>query len=463
MGPRYRWVVLAVGAFGAAAFTALRMGFPALGPELRDVFGLSLGEIGLAIAALSIGVMLTTVPWGMLTDRIGERPVLAGGLFATSLAIFAMAFTEGFPALLVGLFVAGTFGASATGASGRAVMGWFTRHERGYALGIRQMALPVGGSLGSIALPLLAGAGGLKAAFLASGGLVLTGAIAAALFMRDAPPAPPGAYVSDAPRPLRDPRILRLGVASGLLVCAQAAVLGFIVLFLHDEEGLSAAFAAVLLAGLQLAGAVGRIVAGRRSDREERRIMPMRRHALAATGLIVASAVLTPAPNWVVVPLVMVAGRRDHVLERARVHRRRGDLRARAGRHGHERAEHDDRGRDRHRAGGVRRLRRVHVLAARVRRARGVPAGGMVGARAARRRGGAARGRAGRRASRSRPRATPRPASPALRAPDALLVGPVAVEVVELARLVLGGAGPSGPWPRSTPAARWTRSRRASR
>jgi sugar phosphate permease len=160
MGPRYRWVVLAVGAFGAAAFTALRMGFPALGPELRDVFGLSLGEIGLAIAALSIGVMLTTVPWGMLTDRIGERPVLAGGLFATSLAILAMAFTEGFPALLIGLFVAGAFGASATGASGRAVMGWFTRHERGYALGIRQMALPVGGSLGSIALPLLAGAGG---------------------------------------------------------------------------------------------------------------------------------------------------------------------------------------------------------------------------------------------------------------------------------------------------------------
>ena len=82
----------------------------------------------------------------MLTDRIGERPVLAGGLFATSLAIFVMAFTEGFPALLVGLFVTGAFGASATGASGRAVMGWFTRHERGYALGIRQMALPVGGS-----------------------------------------------------------------------------------------------------------------------------------------------------------------------------------------------------------------------------------------------------------------------------------------------------------------------------
>ena len=79
---------------------------------------------------------VTTVPWGMLTDRIGERPVLAGGLLATSAALVGMAFTEGFPALLIGLFVTGAFGASATGASGRAIMGWFTRRERGYALGI---------------------------------------------------------------------------------------------------------------------------------------------------------------------------------------------------------------------------------------------------------------------------------------------------------------------------------------
>jgi sugar phosphate permease len=114
--------------------------------------------------------------------------------------------------------------------------------------------------------------------------------------------------VVEAPAPLRDPRILRLGVGSGLLVCAQAAMLGFVVLFLHDEEGLAAPFAAALLAGLQLAGAAGRIVVGRRSDREERRIMPMRRHALAATGLLVASALLTPAPTWIVVPLVLVAG-----------------------------------------------------------------------------------------------------------------------------------------------------------
>jgi sugar phosphate permease len=307
-GPRYRWVVLAVGAFGAAAFTGLRMGFPALGPELRDAFGLSLGEVGLALAALSVGVTVTTVPWGMLTDRIGERPVMAGGLLATAAALAALAFADGFAVLLAGLLAAGALGASSTGASGRAVMGWFTRQERGFALGIRQMALPVGGGLGSLALPLLAGAGGLRAAFLATAGLVLTAAVAAALLMRDAPPAPPGTPVVDAPAPLRDPRILRLGLGSGLLVCAQAAVLGFVVLFLHDEKGVSAALAAAMLAVLQLLGAVGRILAGRASDRGERRILPMRHHGLAAAVLLLATAALTGAPAWLVVPLVLVAG-----------------------------------------------------------------------------------------------------------------------------------------------------------
>ena len=307
-GPRYRWVVLAVGAFGAAAFTGLRMGFPALGPELRDAFGLNLGQIGLSIAALSIGVMVTTVPWGMLTDRIGERPVMTGGLLATSAALASLAFTTGFAALLVGLFAIGALGASSTGASGRAVMGWFSRHERGFALGIRQMALPVGGAIGSIALPLLAGAGGLRAAFLAFAGLVLTAAVAAAVFMRDAPPPDGRIPPVDAPAPLRDPRIWRLGAASGLLVCAQAAILGFIVLFLHDEKDLSAALAAAVLSLLQLLGAVGRIVAGRASDREERRIRPMQRQGLAAAALLVATAALTRAPAWLVTPLAVVTG-----------------------------------------------------------------------------------------------------------------------------------------------------------
>ena len=41
MRSRYRWVILGVGAAGAGAFSALRMGLPALGPALRDPYGIN--------------------------------------------------------------------------------------------------------------------------------------------------------------------------------------------------------------------------------------------------------------------------------------------------------------------------------------------------------------------------------------------------------------------------------------
>ncbi|MCW2995939.1 MAG: yjjL 1, partial [Conexibacter sp.] len=183
-GERYKWVVLFTGALGAGAFSMLRMGLPALGPALRDEFGLSLTQVGLVFSAVAAGVCITLLPWGMLTDRVGERPVMAGGLTAFAVVIGVTGFSSSYAALLAGMFVAGGMGASATGASGRAVMGWFGRDQRGMALGIRQMALPLGGAVGAVALPRLIGAGGLEAAFLTLSGVALVAAAAAALLMR---------------------------------------------------------------------------------------------------------------------------------------------------------------------------------------------------------------------------------------------------------------------------------------
>src|SRR4051812_20910471 len=121
---RYKWVVLFTGAFGAGAFSMLRMGLPALGPALRDEFGLTLTQVGLVFSVLAAGVCVALLPWGILTDRVGERPVMAGGLTAFAAAIGVTAFSSSYAALLAGMFLAGAMGASASGASGRAVMGW---------------------------------------------------------------------------------------------------------------------------------------------------------------------------------------------------------------------------------------------------------------------------------------------------------------------------------------------------
>ena len=306
--PRYRWIVLAVGVLGTTVVGALRQGLPALAPAVRDAFALSVGEVGLVLGAVGVGMTLGLVPFGALADRTGERAVLGMGLLVTAGCLALAGAAGGFALLLAGLFLTGFFAASATGASGRAVMGWFGRGERGLALGIRQTAIPVGGALAALTLPAVALAAGLGAALLALGAFTAVAGVVGLVWLREPPPPPPQRPLLDAPPPMRDGRIWRLGVGSGLFVCAQAAVIGFVVLFLHDERGLSVAAAAGVLAAIQVLAGVARIGIGWRSDRLERRILPLRHAGVGGAVLLAGAALAVEAPGLVLYPLLLAGG-----------------------------------------------------------------------------------------------------------------------------------------------------------
>jgi len=304
----YRWTILGVGVGAQAALSAVQMGLPALAPELRERFDLSLSEVGLVLAAFGFGILTTLLVWGWLADSIGERTVISTGLGLSSGALVAAAYAPDLTTLLVALVVAGMLGSSAAAASGRAVMGWFPRTERGFALGIRQMAVPLGGAVAAISLPALVGAGGLKAALLALAGGSLAGAVASWRWIREPPPALANRPARPTTAPLSDPRVWRLSLGSAFLVCAQVAMVSFVVLFLHDEHGISAGTAALALATIQVGGALSRLGAGRRSDRLGRRIAPLRRHGLAMAAALLATGALAGGPLVVLLPVLLIAG-----------------------------------------------------------------------------------------------------------------------------------------------------------
>ena len=308
MGVRYRWLILAVGLAAQASVSAVRQGLPSLGPALRGEFGLSLTELGLVFASVAVGLFVGLVPWGMLADRIGERAVLAVGLTGAAATLGVAALAPEYPGLLLLLALAGVFGASATGASGRAVMGWFGRRERGFALSIRQVGVPLGGGLAAIALPLLAGWNGIPLALAALAAGCLACALAAAIWMREPPPPPPNRPRVESPAPLRDARLWRLAAGSALLVVALSGLVGFTVVYLHDERGWSAGAAAAVLATMQVGGAVARVWAGRRSDRRDERIAPMRSLAAGSAILLVSTAALEWGPTAALVPVLVGAG-----------------------------------------------------------------------------------------------------------------------------------------------------------
>jgi sugar phosphate permease len=301
--PRYRWTVLSAGVFAQAAFAATGLGLPAIAPAIQDHFGLTLPQTGVVLAAGNFGAIATLLLWGVVADLIGERAVLAAGELATAAALVWAGSASSFGELIAALAVAGAVGTGVNAASGRAVMAWFDEDERGLALGIRQMAVPLGGGVAAIALPLLNEHVSLRAAFLGLAVGCLVAAIVAAALIR----MEPAEDHSILARPLRDPRIWRICSGSFFYVTTQLSLLGFFVLFLHNHRGLSTAVAAGALAVTQILGGIARIAVGSWSDRIRMRIVPLRLIALAVTLAVGVTTAVLNASSWIVVPALIVA------------------------------------------------------------------------------------------------------------------------------------------------------------
>ena len=299
----YRWTVLAAGVVAQASYAVTGLGLPAIAPAIRREFGLTLTQTGVVLAASFLGSVPTLLLWGLVADRIGERLVLAVGLAAASGALVWAAYASTFTLLVTALAVAGGVAAGVNSATGRAVMQWFAADERGLALGIRQMAVPLGGAIGAVALPLLEEHVSLRAAFVGLAVASAVGAIVAFTLIR----VEPSQDRSGLTRPLRDRRVWLICIGSSFFVTTQLSLLGFFVLFLHDHRGVSTAVAAAALAVTQVLGGISRIALGRLSDLIRMRIAPLRWVGL---GIAISVAVLTvvlDASPWIVVPVLMVA------------------------------------------------------------------------------------------------------------------------------------------------------------
>ena len=300
--------MLAAGTFAQTTYSAIWYGVAVMAPSLRDEFHLSLGQTGLLISASLVGSVVSLIPWGLATDRFGERAVLVTGLGACGAALVGASVVHGFWLLALLLAAAGLTGASVQSASGRAVMYWFHAAQRGLALGLRQTAIPISGFIVAIAIPPIVAAGGVRWGFAALGITCVAGAAVGGLVLREAPGVEVDAGRATGSRPLRDRRIWTLSLGSALVLAPQLCVGGFLVLFLHEHRGLSAGAAAAVLGAVQLLAVGGRIGAGRWSDLRASRLGPLRAIALAATVLVALSTVLLDAPLVLLVPVLVVAG-----------------------------------------------------------------------------------------------------------------------------------------------------------
>ena len=291
----------------AQAAAAVMMHGPAFLIPTLHAQGMSLAQAGLVAAAPTVGVMLTLVAWGAVTDRRGERFVLLTGLTATVVFGAASALTSGTGLLVVTLFFAGGAAASTNAASGRVVVGWFPPERRGLAMGIRQMAQPVGVGIAAISIAVVAHTYGVHAAlWVPTIACTVAAALVAALVID--PPRPDAKGHGAAANPYRQNHYLaRIHGVSVLLVVPQFLVWTFALVWLVQDRGWHPAAAGAVVAVAQVAGALGRIGVGHLSDVVGSRMRPLRWVAIAAAATMGLLGLTAALDLGVAVLLVVVA------------------------------------------------------------------------------------------------------------------------------------------------------------
>jgi len=313
-GVRHRWKVLGVGFAANASFSAAFSGIPTTAVFLRSGYRLDNHSLGLVLGMLGLGIAVSELPWGLLTDRWGDRRVLLLGLLSTAaalagLALFAAprgAHVPGVAVLALGLLLVGLLGGSVNGSSGRAVMAWFSEGERGLAMSIRQTAVPAGGGVGALILPALASRLGFASVYAV---LALACAVTAwfawrwlhepphagadgvdcSRAARTAPADARAAMVS----PLRHLGIWRVALGAGALCVSQLAVVTFGAVFLHDFGHAGVLAISVTMALVQIGAAIARVGSGRWTDRHGNRRAYMRACSLLTAALFAMLALAT--------------------------------------------------------------------------------------------------------------------------------------------------------------------------
>lgn len=303
-----RWRVLTLMTLAQAGASVVQQALGSLSPILVETYGISKAQLGVVFTAMMLGSMAFTAVAGALTDRWGERRMLliAGVLMAAGLA--GAAVWESYPWLVTCMALFGIGYASSTPAGGRAILAWFDK-DRGFAMGIRQTGVPIGGLVGALTLPVVAGHLGYRPAFVYATVLVMIPTLMAYFGYRESPgdSAPPMTFASVARgmrELLREPRLFALMATCMVLVASQLAMNAFVSVTAVNVVGTTAFVGALALACGQAAAGIGRLAWGYTSDRifHGERLVPF---AIIAVLAALAAAMLALLGRGAVVPLML--------------------------------------------------------------------------------------------------------------------------------------------------------------
>ena len=190
---RQRWRIFFGIFLGYAGYYFVRKNFSLAMPFLIEEYGFSRGELGVALAAVSIAYGLSKFLMGSVSDRSNPRYFLPTGLTLSALIMLCFGFvplaTASIAAMFVLLFLNGWFQGMGWPSCGRTMVHWWSHKERGKLVSVWNVAHNVGGGLigPMFLLGLWAFNNDWHSAFYVPAFFALLAALFAVLILRDTP------------------------------------------------------------------------------------------------------------------------------------------------------------------------------------------------------------------------------------------------------------------------------------
>lgn len=246
---------------------------------LEDIGAETFSSQALWTGAINAGgaiVMAVAAPiWGMVADRYGRKPMVLRAMFFGACTISIMSLAQSPWHLLILRFVEGMF-TGTVAASTTLIASTTPRQRRGFALGMMQMAVFSGASVGPLFGGVLADLLGFRATFLVAGLMLFTGAVIVLTQVREAFERPGRGDGDDRDRGpalrtlLFGGAILTMVAVMFGLRTATSAVQPIMPLYVEQLAGATGSIATLAGVTLGIAGvtsAISSVVLGRRADR----------------------------------------------------------------------------------------------------------------------------------------------------------------------------------------------------
>ncbi|WP_313203160.1 MFS transporter [Pseudomonas sp.] len=272
---QYRWVVLFAATFAQACACFFVQGFGAIALDVKNAMGLDNWQVGMLVSAAQLVPVIGLLVAGELLDRFDERFVVGVGTLIVGCSLCVAALVNSYTELLIILVILGFGYSTAQPGGSKSVSNWFEGSQLGFAMGIRQAGLPLGGAMAILLLPFIAVEYSVQSAFLAGGVVALVGALLFMLLYRSPAPSPCSpkeqSDLSDIIQSrlsmVSEPSMRNIMVTGACLTAAQYAISVFLVLYLHSALGLDSFMATMMFFLVLGSGIVGRISLAAWSDR----------------------------------------------------------------------------------------------------------------------------------------------------------------------------------------------------